>query len=237
MPALQRLVAASRAAEKQQARGIAGSPRRWRAIFFKLMAYKDEYEVARLYTDGTFQKALARQFEGDFTLEFHLAPPLLAERDPVTGQLQKRGYGPWMLHAFAVLARLKGLRGTPFDLFGRSAERRMERQLIADYEAFSRSSSPRSPPRTTRSPSRSRACPSRSAATATSRRATSPTPRRARRRRSSPPSARRCRKPPPRNSAFHIPSSTSPNSTQPSPSKRTSCIWLIGKKLVGLVLT
>ncbi len=103
---------------------------------FKLMAYKDEYEVARLYTDGTFLKELDRQFEGDFTLEFHLAPPLLAERDPATGHLKKRRYGPWMMQAFSLLARLKFLRGTALDPFGRSEERRTERRLIAEYEAL-----------------------------------------------------------------------------------------------------
>ncbi len=102
---------------------------------FKLMAYKNEYEVARLYTDGAFVEKLHRQFEGDFTLEYHLAPPLLASRDPVTGALRKRAFGPWMLHAFRLLARLRRLRGTAFDIFGRTEERRMERRLIADYEA------------------------------------------------------------------------------------------------------
>jgi len=100
------------------------------------MAYKDEYEVARLYTDGSFLRALHRQFEGDFTLEFHLAPPLLAERDPVTGHLKKRRYGPWLLRAFGVLAKLKFLRGTPLDLFGRSEERKTERALITEYEVL-----------------------------------------------------------------------------------------------------
>ena len=100
----------------------------------KLMAYKDEYEVARLYTDGTFLGQLRQQFEGDYRLEFHLAPPLLADRDPATGHLKKRAYGPWMLKAFALLARLKGLRGTVLDPFGRSADRRRERALIGQYE-------------------------------------------------------------------------------------------------------
>ena len=102
---------------------------------FKLMAYKDEYEVARLYTDGDFLKRVAGQFEGDYRLKFHLAPPLVAERDPTSGHLKKREYGPWMLAAFRFLARLRGLRGTPLDIFGRTAERRAERQAIADYEA------------------------------------------------------------------------------------------------------
>src|SRR4029077_20491592 len=101
---------------------------------FKLMAYKDEYEVARLYTNGDFLKRVAGQFEGDYELKFHLAPPLVAERDLATGHLKKREYGPWMLTAFRLLAKLKFLRGTAFDIFGRSEERRAERQAIADYQ-------------------------------------------------------------------------------------------------------
>jgi indolepyruvate ferredoxin oxidoreductase len=102
---------------------------------FKLMSYKDEYEVARLYTDGSFERQMAAEFESWDRLEVHLAPPLLADRDPTSGHLRKRRYGPWMLRAFRVVARLRRLRGTPFDIFGRTAERRMERRLIADYEA------------------------------------------------------------------------------------------------------
>jgi indolepyruvate ferredoxin oxidoreductase len=98
------------------------------------MAYKDEYEVARLYTDGRFAARVAEQFEGDFKLEFNLAPPLFARRDPVTGELRKRAYGPWMMAAFRLLARMKGLRGTRLDLFGYQAERRKERSLIDEYE-------------------------------------------------------------------------------------------------------
>jgi indolepyruvate ferredoxin oxidoreductase len=101
---------------------------------FKLMAYKDEYEIARLYTDGRFAERLKATFEGDFTVKFHLAPPLLAKRD-AQGHLVKAKYGSWMWQAFRLLARLKFLRGTPFDPFGRTEERRMERQLIADYQA------------------------------------------------------------------------------------------------------
>jgi indolepyruvate ferredoxin oxidoreductase len=100
------------------------------------MAYKDEYEVARLYTDGEFLAKLHRQFDGDFKLEFHLAPPLLAARDERTGELKKRAYGPWMLRAFRLLARLRFLRGTPFDPFGHTKERRTERRLVAEYEAL-----------------------------------------------------------------------------------------------------
>jgi indolepyruvate ferredoxin oxidoreductase len=103
--------------------------------FFKLLAYKDEYEVARLYTDPGFQDRLNAAFEGDFKLKFHLAPPLLAPKDPVTGELRKREYGPWVFKAFGMLTKLKFLRGTPFDPFGYTQERQTERQLIADYEA------------------------------------------------------------------------------------------------------
>ncbi len=99
---------------------------------FKLMTYKDEYEVARLHSDGTFEKKIAAMFEGDFKLNYHLAPPLLAKKND-KGELQKQQFGPWMLTSFKLLAKLKGLRGTAFDLFGRTAERQMERALIADY--------------------------------------------------------------------------------------------------------
>ena len=104
--------------------------------YFKLLAIKDEYEVARLYTDGDFARRVAAQFEGNYKLNFHLAPPLSNKPDPVTGEAKKSVYGPWMMSAFGLLARMKGLRGTAFDIFGRSAERRMERQLITDYEAL-----------------------------------------------------------------------------------------------------
>jgi len=101
---------------------------------FKLMAYKDEYEVARLYTRPEFTQRLQATFEGDYTLKFHLAPPILAKADPVTGVPRKREFGPWTMTAFKLLAKLRGLRGTAFDVFGRTEERRMERQLIVDYE-------------------------------------------------------------------------------------------------------
>ncbi|MBL4782019.1 MAG: indolepyruvate ferredoxin oxidoreductase family protein [Porticoccaceae bacterium] len=102
--------------------------------YHKLLAYKDEYEVARLYTDGEFAESLKQQFDGDYKLTFHLAPPLLSKRDPDTGHLLKREFGSWMLPAFRVLAKFKFLRGTALDVFGRSEERRQERSLIADYE-------------------------------------------------------------------------------------------------------
>jgi indolepyruvate ferredoxin oxidoreductase len=102
---------------------------------FKLMAYKDEYEVARLYSSGTFAEKLAETFEGDFRLTYHLAPPMFAPRDKETGRLRKKEYGGWIIHAFRMLAGLKFLRGTIFDPFGYAAERQAERKLIEDYEA------------------------------------------------------------------------------------------------------
>ncbi|MGE5622599.1 MAG: DUF6537 domain-containing protein, partial [Bacillota bacterium] len=100
---------------------------------FKLMAYKDEYEVARLYADPAFRNKIAGMFEGDYKLKFHLAPPLFARRD-AEGHLIKKEYGPWMMRAFGMLAKLKFLRGTAFDVFGHSAERKTERALIAQYK-------------------------------------------------------------------------------------------------------
>jgi indolepyruvate ferredoxin oxidoreductase len=121
--------------EKERARGRSGLAEAVAKSLYKLMAYKDEYEVARLYTDGEFLKKIGAQFEGDYTLSFHLAPPLFADRDADSGQLRKREYGPWMMSAFRVLASLKRLRGTAFDVFGYTEERKMERRLIAEYEA------------------------------------------------------------------------------------------------------
>jgi indolepyruvate ferredoxin oxidoreductase len=102
---------------------------------FKLMAYKDEYEVARLYTDGDFEKRLKDSFEGDYKVTYNLAPPLLAKRD-AHGHLVKARYGSWMKTAFKVLAKFKGLRGTALDPFGYTAERKMERSLVRDYESL-----------------------------------------------------------------------------------------------------
>ena len=99
---------------------------------FKLMAYKDEYEVARLYTATDFLKRVDEQFEGDYRIHLHLAPPLWARRN-ARGELQKRVYGPWMIRAFRVLASLRGIRGTWLDPFGHTAERREERDLIQRY--------------------------------------------------------------------------------------------------------
>jgi indolepyruvate ferredoxin oxidoreductase len=98
------------------------------------MAVKDEYEVARLYTDGSFQRQLDGQFQSYERLEFHLAPPILGRKGN-DGRARKSSFGPWMMRAFKVLAALRWLRGTPLDLFGYARERRMERQLLSDYEA------------------------------------------------------------------------------------------------------
>jgi len=121
--------------ERQKTPGRDDLARAVARYYFKLLAYKDEYEVARLYTDGSFSKQLSDTFESYDRLVFHMAPPLVAERDPETGHLKKRTFGPWMRSAFKVLARLKGLRGTALDVFGRTEERRMERRLIGEYEA------------------------------------------------------------------------------------------------------
>ncbi len=126
-----------KAAEAAHAPGKGGFADAVARYLFKLMAYKDEYEVARLYTDGSFLKQVADEFDGEnLRFEFHLAPPLFARRDKTTGLPRKMSFGPWMLPAFRLLAKLKGLRGTPFDPFGRTLERRTERKLIADYETM-----------------------------------------------------------------------------------------------------
>jgi indolepyruvate ferredoxin oxidoreductase len=121
-----------RAAE--EAAGLGDKLSRAAATFaFKLMAYKDEYEVARLYTDGAFAAQLASQFKGG-KLRFWMAPPLISKKDS-HGHLKKKHFGGWMILGFELLTRLKGLRETPFDPFGRTQERRMERALRDTYLA------------------------------------------------------------------------------------------------------
>jgi indolepyruvate ferredoxin oxidoreductase len=105
---------------------------------YKLMAYKDEYEVARLYSDGSFLAQIDAEFDGRPRIELQLAPPLFTPRDPVTGRLVKRRVGPWMLRAMALLARFKFLRGTPLDIFARLPERKLERRLVTEYEQIVR---------------------------------------------------------------------------------------------------
>jgi indolepyruvate ferredoxin oxidoreductase len=103
---------------------------------FRVMSYKDEYEVARLYTEGSFVRSLHDAFEGHVKLTFHMAPPLLAKRDKASGHLRKRKFGAWIMPLFRLLAKARRLRGTRFDPFGYTAERKTERRLIADYEAL-----------------------------------------------------------------------------------------------------
>jgi indolepyruvate ferredoxin oxidoreductase len=105
---------------------------------YKLMAYKDEYEVARLYTNGAWKSALREAFAGDLKIRFHLSPPLIAPKDPRTGRARKISFGPWMYWVFWGLAKLKGVRGSRFDPFGHTAERRMERRLRDAYLANAR---------------------------------------------------------------------------------------------------
>jgi indolepyruvate ferredoxin oxidoreductase len=101
---------------------------------FKLLAVKDEYEVARLYSDGSFERQVAATFEGNLKLEFHLAPPIFAKRNPDTGVAEKRVFGAWMMRAFGMLAALRGIRGSFLDPFGYTRERRNERQMVGAYE-------------------------------------------------------------------------------------------------------
>ncbi|MET0226573.1 MAG: DUF6537 domain-containing protein, partial [Dokdonella sp.] len=128
----QALVEKTRAAEQAKTPGFTTLTQAVARYAFKLMAYKDEYEVARLYTSGDFEKRVRETFDGDYKLHFNLAPPLFAKKD-ADGHLRKAEYGPWVFSAFKLLAKLRGLRGGAFDVFGYTAERRMERQLIVDY--------------------------------------------------------------------------------------------------------
>ncbi|MBL8532290.1 MAG: indolepyruvate ferredoxin oxidoreductase family protein, partial [Betaproteobacteria bacterium] len=129
------LVEEVRRAEAAQAKGFTGLTESVARNLFKLMAYKDEYEVARLHSDPEFRRKLEAQFEGPYQLRFHMAPPLFARRDRETGQLIKREYGPWVMTAFKLLARLRFLRGSALDIFGYTQERKTERALIGEYES------------------------------------------------------------------------------------------------------
>lgn len=129
-------VAAVRAAEASSMPGHTDLADAVARNLFKLMAYKDEYEVARLYTNGEFHAKLKEQFSGTYSLSVHLAPPLLARRDPVTGRPRKIAFGGYVFGVFRLLAKLKWLRGTALDPFGRTAERRTERRLIGAYETL-----------------------------------------------------------------------------------------------------
>ena len=109
-------------------------PRAVAINYAKLLAYKDEYEVARLFADGKFEQQLREQFEGDFRFSFNLAPPILGGGKDAQGRPNKRAFGAWMLPVFRVLAKLRFLRGTALDIFARSPDRKLERELIVSYE-------------------------------------------------------------------------------------------------------
>jgi len=127
------LVEETQKAEQAAVPGATALSKAVARYYFKLMAYKDEYEVARLHTDPAFLEKLKAEFDGDFKLAFNLAPPIMAKPDPVSGEPTKKRFGPWAMYLFKVLRALKGLRGTPFDIFGYSEERRLERRLIVEY--------------------------------------------------------------------------------------------------------
>ncbi len=122
--------------EKEKAPGCAGLAEAVAKTYFKLLAIKDEYEVARLYSDGRFARMLDETFEGRRALKYHLAPPILARKDPVTGEPQKIALGSWMGPVLRLLARGKRARGTWADIFGHTADRRFERRMISEYEAL-----------------------------------------------------------------------------------------------------
>jgi len=130
-----RLVASVRAKEAELGTGDYSLTEAVAKNLHKLMAYKDEYEVARLYADPVFLDKIRGSFEGDWKIKVHLAPPSLSKKDS-HGHLVKKQYGPWMMSAMRVLARFKFLRGTALDPFGRTEERKMERALIGEYEAL-----------------------------------------------------------------------------------------------------
>lgn len=125
-----------RALEAKQVPGTQALTLAVAKYYFKLLAYKDEYEVARLYTDGSFKRQLEAQFEGNYRLEFHMAPPVLSKTDANSGLPKKRTFGPWMMGALKLLARFKWLRGSPLDPFQYSGDRKVERRLLGDYEAM-----------------------------------------------------------------------------------------------------
>ncbi len=127
------LVKRAREVERRKVPGSDGLAEAVARYYFKLLAIKDEYEVARLYSDGSFAKQIAAAFEGESCLEFHLAPPLLGRKN-AQGEPVKSSFGPWMMNLFRLLASLKWLRGTGFDIFGYTEDRRIERRLIGDYQ-------------------------------------------------------------------------------------------------------
>lgn len=127
-------VQVARQAEENQAPGMQGFAIGVARYYYKLLAYKDEFEVARLFSEGTFRNQLESQFTGEFKLRFHMAPPLIVRKDKLTGLPRKISFGPWMEKLLAILARFRFLRDTPFNPFGFSADRKLEKQLINQYE-------------------------------------------------------------------------------------------------------
>jgi indolepyruvate ferredoxin oxidoreductase len=127
------LVEKTKSVEKQKANSTTLTEAVAR-YYAKLLAYKDEYEVARLHADPAFRTKIEGMFEGEYRVVYHLAPPLLARKDPITGEPRKIAFGSWALNLFGILSRLKGLRGTAFDPFGYTDERKTERALIGEYE-------------------------------------------------------------------------------------------------------
>ncbi len=124
-----------RVREREQTLGLSGLTEAVAENYARLLAYKDEYEVARLYSDARFREQVSNQFEGDFRLEFHFDPPILSKADPLTGKRQKRRFGPWMLKMLGLLRHFKRLRGGRLDPFSNNPDRQLERALISDYEA------------------------------------------------------------------------------------------------------
>src|SRR5438034_696850 len=132
---LRRWVEETKAVEAARTPGKSGLADAVGRYLFKLMAYKDEYEVARLYADDAFAKQVSNELGGEhLRLYVHLAPPLLARADKLTGEPKKMTFGPWIFPLFRLLAKFKFLRGTAFDPFGYTLERRRERALVREYE-------------------------------------------------------------------------------------------------------
>ncbi len=125
-------------AERKKSPGMRGLSESVAKNYFKLLAYKDEYEVARLFTEPEFLRDLEAQFEGDYKLQFHMAPPILGRKNSVSGEPVKSQFGPWMMTLLGVLAKFKFLRGSVLDPFARSKDRKLERKLISDYESVLR---------------------------------------------------------------------------------------------------
>ena len=133
---LDSLVANVRAVEAAKQPGATDLTEAVARYYFKLLAIKDEYEVARLYAETDFVQRVAAQFDGDYKLNFYLAPPTLNKAATKNGEPKKTKYGPWMMPAFRLLAKMRRYRGTAFDFFGRMPERKMERALIGEYETM-----------------------------------------------------------------------------------------------------